>query len=37
MSPKTVTRIIVPFQGYAGRYVWHYHIVEHEGNDMMRP
>jgi spore coat protein A len=33
----TVTRIIVPFQGYAGRYVWHCHILEHEANDMMRP
>jgi spore coat protein A, manganese oxidase len=32
-----VTRIIVPFQGYAGRYVWHCHILEHEDNEMMRP
>jgi len=32
-----VTRIIVPFQGYAGRYLWHCHILEHEANDMMRP
>lgn len=35
--PGTVTRIIVPFQGYAGRYVWHCHILEHEANEMMRP
>jgi spore coat protein A, manganese oxidase len=35
--PETVTRIIVPFRGYAGRYVWHCHILEHEANDMMRP
>ena len=35
--PQTVTRIIVPFKGYAGRYVWHCHILEHEANDMMRP
>jgi len=35
--PGMVTRIIVPFQGYAGRYVWHCHILEHEANDMMRP
>jgi spore coat protein A len=35
--PGTVTRIIVPFQGYAGRYLWHCHILEHEANDMMRP
>jgi spore coat protein A, manganese oxidase len=33
----TVTRIIVPFSGYAGRYLWHCHILEHEANDMMRP
>ena len=32
-----VTRIIVPFQGYAGRYVWHCHLLEHEDNEMMRP
>jgi spore coat protein A, manganese oxidase len=33
----TVTRIIIPFQGYVGRYLWHCHILEHEANDMMRP
>ncbi|QHN03948.1 bilirubin oxidase [Granulicella sp. WH15] len=33
----TVTRIIIPFEGYAGRYLWHCHILEHEANDMMRP
>ncbi|HEX3892516.1 MAG TPA: multicopper oxidase domain-containing protein, partial [Terracidiphilus sp.] len=32
-----VTRIIVPFVGYTGRYVWHCHILEHEDNEMMRP
>ena len=36
-NPKTVTRIIVPFVGYSGRYVWHCHILEHEDNEMMRP
>lgn len=35
--PGTVTRIIVPFEPYAGRYLWHCHILEHEANDMMRP
>jgi len=35
--PETVTRIIVRFRGYAGRYLWHCHILEHEANDMMRP
>lgn len=32
-----LTRIIVPFLGYHGRYVWHCHILEHEDNEMMRP
>lgn len=35
--PATVTRIVVPFRGYAGRYVWHCHILEHQANEMMRP
>ena len=35
--PETITRIIIPFRGYPGRYVWHCHILEHEANDMMRP
>jgi spore coat protein A len=35
--PGMVTRIIVKFEGYAGRYVWHCHILEHEDNEMMRP
>jgi spore coat protein A len=36
-DPAMVTRIIIPFEGYAGRYVWHCHILEHEDNEMMRP
>ncbi|MES1257981.1 MAG: multicopper oxidase domain-containing protein, partial [Acidobacteriota bacterium] len=28
-EPGMVTRIIVRFEGYAGRYVWHCHILEH--------
>jgi spore coat protein A, manganese oxidase len=36
-DPNMVTRIIVPFEGYAGHYVWHCHILEHEDNEMMRP
>jgi spore coat protein A len=36
-DPGTITRIIVPFEGYAGRYVWHCHLLEHEDNEMMRP
>jgi spore coat protein A len=37
VEPGEVTRIIVPFEGFIGRYVWHCHILEHEDNDMMRP
>jgi spore coat protein A, manganese oxidase len=36
-DPKMVTRIIVRFEGYVGRYVWHCHVLEHEDNEMMRP
>jgi spore coat protein A len=36
-DPGMVTRIIIRFEGYAGRYVWHCHVLEHEDNDMMRP
>ena len=32
-----VTRIIVHFEGYPGKYLYHCHILEHEANDMMRP
>ena len=37
VNSGTVTRIIVPFTGYTGRYIWHCHILEHEENEMMRP
>lgn len=36
-DPKMATRIIVRFEGYTGRYVWHCHVLEHEDNEMMRP
>ncbi len=36
-DPGMVTRIIIRFEGYAGRYVWHCHVLEHEDNQMMRP
>jgi len=35
--PGQVTRIIIPFTGEPGRYVWHCHTLEHEDNEMMRP
>jgi spore coat protein A, manganese oxidase len=37
VDPATVTRIIAKFEGFAGRYVWHCHLLEHEDNEMMRP
>jgi spore coat protein A, manganese oxidase len=35
--PGQVTRIITPFQGEPGRFVWHCHMLEHEDKEMMRP
>ena len=35
--PGTITRIIVRFEGFTGKYLYHCHILEHESNDMMRP
>jgi spore coat protein A, manganese oxidase len=37
VDSRMITRIIVPFEGFAGRYVWHCHVLEHEDNEMMRP
>ncbi len=37
VNPGEVTSIIVPFQGFTGKYVYHCHMLEHEDNDMMRP
>jgi Multicopper oxidase len=34
--PGEIARIKAKFD-MAGRFVWHCHIVEHEGNEMMRP
>jgi spore coat protein A len=35
--PSELLTIIVRFDGYTGRYVYHCHMLEHEDNDMMRP
>ena len=35
--PGSITRIAARFEGYAGRYVWHCHVLEHAANEMMRP
>jgi spore coat protein A len=37
VNPHEVLTILVRFEGYTGRYVFHCHMVEHEDNDMMRP
>jgi spore coat protein A len=37
VDPQSIARIIVKFEGFAGRYVWHCHMLEHEDNEMMRP
>jgi spore coat protein A, manganese oxidase len=37
VNPREVLTILVRFDGYAGRYVFHCHMLEHEDNDMMRP
>ncbi|HZQ53092.1 MAG TPA: multicopper oxidase domain-containing protein [Bryobacteraceae bacterium] len=36
-DPGMVTRIIVRFEEFTGRYVWHCHVLEHEDYEMMRP
>ena len=35
--PGMITRVILRFEGYTGKYLYHCHILEHEANDMMRP
>jgi len=35
--PGHVTRLLMRFGPYLGRYVYHCHILEHEDHDMMRP
>jgi spore coat protein A, manganese oxidase len=37
VNPRDVLIILVRFEGYTGRYVFHCHMLEHEDNDMMRP
>lgn len=36
-TPGFVTRVIMRFGPFTGRYVYHCHILEHEDYDMMRP
>ena len=35
--PGEITRLIMRFTPYSGKYVWHCHVLEHEDYDMMRP
>ena len=37
VNPSEVVDIVVRFKSYAGRYMYHCHILEHEDRDMMRP
>ncbi|QNI33203.1 multicopper oxidase domain-containing protein [Alloacidobacterium dinghuense] len=37
VNPKEILTILIRFDGYTGRYVYHCHMLEHEDNDMMRP
>jgi len=37
VNPRDVLTLLVRFEGYSGRYVFHCHMLEHEDNDMMRP
>jgi spore coat protein A len=37
VNPQEMLSILVRFEGYTGRYVFHCHMLEHEDNDMMRP
>jgi spore coat protein A, manganese oxidase len=37
VNPHDVLTILVRFEGFTGRYVFHCHMAEHEDNDMMRP
>jgi len=35
-DPGMITRVIARFEDYAGKFVYHCHILEHEDHDMMR-
>jgi spore coat protein A len=37
VMPGEMLTILAKFDGFAGRYVFHCHMLEHEDNDMMRP
>jgi spore coat protein A len=37
VNPRENLKIIVRFDQFVGRFVWHCHILEHEDHEMMRP
>ena len=37
VNPNEVVDIVVRFEDFAGRFMYHCHILEHEDRDMMRP
>lgn len=37
LHPGEVLTLLVRFEGFTGKYVFHCHVAEHEDNDMMRP
>jgi spore coat protein A len=37
VDPHEVLTILVKFDGYTGRYLYHCHVLEHADNNMMRP
>src|SRR6266849_4589270 len=37
VNPGEMVSIAATFDGFTGRYMYHFHILEHEDHDMMRP
>jgi spore coat protein A len=37
VNPRENLKILVRFDQFVGRFVWHCHILEHEDHEMMRP
>jgi spore coat protein A len=37
VNPNEIVDIVVRFEDFAGRFMYHCHILEHEDRDMMRP
>jgi spore coat protein A len=37
VNPQENLKVLVRFDQFAGRFVWHCHVLEHEDHEMMRP